>query len=126
MSFLQGYYKRTPHYVPIRNWKRTGCHPVPMIHSTMLIDLRRSASTALAFYPVHHFYLWALDDIMAFAFSARQAGNNSIIPYDNTFTIFYCTLGLIKEEPIYLSLLEDVSRRTFDHNLARMFTNLPF
>ncbi|KAK2901303.1 hypothetical protein Q8A67_009418 [Cirrhinus molitorella] len=70
----QGYYKRTPHYVPIRNWKRTGCHPVPMIHSTMLIDLRRSASAALAFYPVHHHYLWALDDIMAFAFSARQAG----------------------------------------------------
>uniref|UniRef100_A0A671P346 Procollagen galactosyltransferase 2-like n=1 Tax=Sinocyclocheilus anshuiensis TaxID=1608454 RepID=A0A671P346_9TELE len=70
----QGYYKRTPHYVPIRNWKRTGCHPVPMIHSTMLIDLRRSASAALAFYPVHHYYLWALDDIMAFAFSARQAG----------------------------------------------------
>ncbi|XP_073705859.1 procollagen galactosyltransferase 2 [Garra rufa] len=70
----QGYYKRTPHYVPIRNWNRTGCHPVPMIHSTMLIDLRRSASAALAFYPVHRHYLWALDDIMAFAFSARQAG----------------------------------------------------
>ncbi|KTF73892.1 hypothetical protein cypCar_00023759 [Cyprinus carpio] len=69
----QGYYKRTPHYVPIRNWKRTGCHPVPMIHSTMLIDLRRSASAALAFHPVHHYYLWSLDDIMAFAFSARQA-----------------------------------------------------
>ncbi|XP_056122676.1 procollagen galactosyltransferase 2 [Rhinichthys klamathensis goyatoka] len=70
----QGYYRRTPHYVPIRNWKRTGCHPVPMIHSTMLIDLRRSASAALAFYPLHHYYLWALDDVMAFAFSARQAG----------------------------------------------------
>uniref|UniRef100_A0A673MWC8 Si:ch211-13f8.2 n=1 Tax=Sinocyclocheilus rhinocerous TaxID=307959 RepID=A0A673MWC8_9TELE len=36
--------------------------------------LRHSASAALAFYPVHHYYLWALDDIMAFAFSARQAG----------------------------------------------------
>ncbi|KAI2667288.1 Procollagen galactosyltransferase 2 [Labeo rohita] len=70
----QGYYKRTPHYIPIRNWKSTGCHPVPMIHSTMLIDLRRSASAALAFYPVHHRYLWAVDDILAFAFSARQAG----------------------------------------------------
>ncbi|XP_051557514.1 procollagen galactosyltransferase 2 [Myxocyprinus asiaticus] len=70
----QGYYKRTPQYVPIRNWKRNGCHPVPMIHSTVLIDLRRSASAALAFYPVHHYYLWALDDIMVFAFSARQAG----------------------------------------------------
>ncbi|XP_056328120.1 procollagen galactosyltransferase 2 [Danio aesculapii] len=70
----QGYYKRTPHYIPIRTWKRTGCHPVPMIHSTMLIDLRRRSSESLAFYPVHHHYLWALDDIMAFAFSARQGG----------------------------------------------------
>lgn len=73
---MQGYYKRTPHYVPIRNWKRIGCHPVPMIHSTMLIDLRRYASASLAFYPIHRDYLWVLDDIMAFAFSARQVGKN--------------------------------------------------
>ncbi|KTF95229.1 hypothetical protein cypCar_00022353 [Cyprinus carpio] len=73
LTLDQGYYKRSPHYVPIRNWKRIGCHPAPMIHSTMLIDLRRRASAALAFYPVHHYYLWALDDIMAFAFSAKQA-----------------------------------------------------
>ncbi|RXN35366.1 procollagen galactosyltransferase 2-like protein [Labeo rohita] len=73
-DYILGYYKRTPHYIPIRNWESTGCHPVPMIHSTMLIDLRRSASAALAFYPVHHRYLWAVDDILAFAFSARQAG----------------------------------------------------
>ncbi|XP_030630612.1 procollagen galactosyltransferase 2 [Chanos chanos] len=70
----QGYYKRTPEYIPIRNWQRTGCHAVPMIHSTMLLDLRRSASKALAFYPLHRHYLWDLDDIMAFSFSARQAG----------------------------------------------------
>ncbi|XP_016377140.1 procollagen galactosyltransferase 2-like [Sinocyclocheilus rhinocerous] len=93
----QGYYKRTPHYVPIRNWKRTGCHPVPMIHSTMLIDLRRSASAALAFYPVHHYYLWALDDIMAFAFSARQAGNNYIILI--SYITFLLTTVQYKEEP---------------------------
>uniref|UniRef100_A0A673JUN8 Procollagen galactosyltransferase 2-like n=1 Tax=Sinocyclocheilus rhinocerous TaxID=307959 RepID=A0A673JUN8_9TELE len=94
----QGYYKRTPHYVPIRNWKRTGCHPVPMIHSTMLIDLRRSASAALAFYPVHHYYLWALDDIMAFAFSARQAGNNYIILI--SYITFLLTTVQYKEEPV--------------------------
>uniref|UniRef100_A0A8B9HT44 Collagen beta(1-O)galactosyltransferase 2 n=1 Tax=Astyanax mexicanus TaxID=7994 RepID=A0A8B9HT44_ASTMX len=70
----QGYYKRTEEYVPIRNRKRIGCHAVPMIHSTMLLDLRRSASKALAFYPPHHNYPWVLDDIMVFSFSARQAG----------------------------------------------------
>ncbi|KAI5612643.1 procollagen galactosyltransferase 2, partial [Silurus asotus] len=70
----QGYYKRTDSYIPIRNWKRVGCHAVPMIHSTMLLDLRRRASRALAFYPLHQLYPWMLDDILAFAFSARQAG----------------------------------------------------
>ncbi|MCI4377920.1 hypothetical protein PGIGA_G00208690 [Pangasianodon gigas] len=70
----QGYYKRTDSYIPIRNWKRVGCHAVPMIHSTMLLDLRRRASHALAFYPLHQLYPWILDDILAFSFSARQAG----------------------------------------------------
>ncbi|XP_061539414.1 procollagen galactosyltransferase 2 isoform X1 [Phycodurus eques] len=70
----QGYYKRTPDYQPIREWKRVGCFPVPMVHSTFLLDLRREASRDLAFYPPHPDYSWAFDDIMAFAFSARQAG----------------------------------------------------
>ncbi|KAG9343139.1 hypothetical protein JZ751_014111 [Albula glossodonta] len=69
----QGYYKRTPDYVPIRQWKRQGCFPVPMVHSTFLLDLRRQASHTLAFHPPHPDYSWAFDDIMVFAFSARQA-----------------------------------------------------
>uniref|UniRef100_A0A8C1JDJ7 Collagen beta(1-O)galactosyltransferase 2 n=1 Tax=Cyprinus carpio TaxID=7962 RepID=A0A8C1JDJ7_CYPCA len=70
----QGYYKRTPDYQPIREWKRLGCFPVPMVHSTFLLDLRRSASLDMAFHPPHPDYSWAFDDIMVFAFSARQAG----------------------------------------------------
>uniref|UniRef100_A0A665V428 Procollagen galactosyltransferase 2-like n=1 Tax=Echeneis naucrates TaxID=173247 RepID=A0A665V428_ECHNA len=70
----QGYYKRTPDYQPIREWKRLGCFPVPMVHSTFLLDLRRESSRDLAFYPPHPDYSWAFDDIMVFAFSARQAG----------------------------------------------------
>ncbi|GLD62314.1 procollagen galactosyltransferase 2-like protein, partial [Lates japonicus] len=69
----QGYYKRTPDYQPIREWKRLGCFPVPMVHSTFLLDLRRESSRDLAFYPPHPDYSWAFDDIMVFAFSARQA-----------------------------------------------------
>ncbi|KAG5847517.1 hypothetical protein ANANG_G00126880 [Anguilla anguilla] len=69
----QGYYKRTPDYVPIRQWKRSGCFPVPMVHSSFLLDLRRHASRSLAFYPPHPDYSWTFDDIMIFAFSARQA-----------------------------------------------------
>ncbi|XP_064845780.1 procollagen galactosyltransferase 2-like [Oncorhynchus masou masou] len=69
----QGYYKRTPDYQPIREWKRLGCFAVPMVHSTFLLDLRRDASRELAFYPPHPDYSWAFDDIMVFSFSARQA-----------------------------------------------------
>uniref|UniRef100_A0A673W3W8 Collagen beta(1-O)galactosyltransferase 2b n=1 Tax=Salmo trutta TaxID=8032 RepID=A0A673W3W8_SALTR len=69
----QGYYKRTPDYQPIREWKRLGCFAVPMVHSTFLLDLRRDASRDLAFYPPHPDYSWAFDDIMVFSFSARQA-----------------------------------------------------
>uniref|UniRef100_A0A8C5DKQ0 Procollagen galactosyltransferase 2-like n=1 Tax=Gouania willdenowi TaxID=441366 RepID=A0A8C5DKQ0_GOUWI len=70
----QGYYKRTPDYQPIREWKRLGCFPVPMVHSTFLLDLRRESTQDLAFYPPHSDYSWAFDDIMVFAFSARQSG----------------------------------------------------
>ncbi|XP_056149812.1 procollagen galactosyltransferase 2-like [Lampris incognitus] len=69
----QGYYRRTPEYIPTRKWKRQGCFAVPMVHSTFLLDLRRSASQALTFYPPHPDYPYHLDDIMVFAFSAQQA-----------------------------------------------------
>lgn len=71
---LQGYYKRTPDYVLIREWKRIGCFAVPMVHSTFLIDLRKEASDKLMFYPPHQDYTWTFDDIIVFAFSSRQAG----------------------------------------------------
>ncbi|XP_042354217.1 procollagen galactosyltransferase 2 [Plectropomus leopardus] len=70
----QGYYRRTPEYIPIRKWKRQGCFSVPMVHSTYLLDVRRRASQALAFYPPHPQCPYHIDDIMAFAFSSRQAG----------------------------------------------------
>lgn len=45
-----------------------------MVHSTMLIDLRKEASRQLAFHPPHPEYSWAFDDIIVFAYSARMAG----------------------------------------------------
>ncbi|NXF65483.1 GT251 galactosyltransferase, partial [Ciccaba nigrolineata] len=49
----QGYYRRTPAYLPVRKRERRGCFAVPMVHSTLLLDLRKAASRALAFYPPH-------------------------------------------------------------------------
>jgi hypothetical protein len=45
-----------------------------MVHSTFLIDLRKAASRSLAFYPPHPDYTWSFDDIIVFAFSCKQAG----------------------------------------------------
>ncbi|XP_067277851.1 procollagen galactosyltransferase 1 [Pseudorasbora parva] len=69
----QGYYKRTPAYIPMRKQVRRGCFAVPMVHSTFLVDLRKEASRMLAFHPPHPDYTWAFDDIIVFAFSARLA-----------------------------------------------------
>lgn len=80
----QGYYKRTPAYIPIRKQVRKGCFAVPMVHSTLLIDLRKEASRQLAFHPPRPEYSWAFDDIIVFAFSAQMAG----ILTHYTFAIF--------------------------------------
>lgn len=74
VHFLQGYYKRTPAYIPIRKRERRGCFAVPMVHSTFLVDLRKEASRQLAFYPPHAQYSWTLDDVIVLAYSARMAG----------------------------------------------------
>uniref|UniRef100_A0A8C6Q590 Cerebral endothelial cell adhesion molecule n=1 Tax=Nothobranchius furzeri TaxID=105023 RepID=A0A8C6Q590_NOTFU len=69
----QGYYRRTAEYFPTRYRHRVGCFPVPMVHSTLLLDLRKEGMKKLAFYPPHEDYSWPYDDIIVFAFSCRAA-----------------------------------------------------
>ncbi|TDH01961.1 hypothetical protein EPR50_G00168140 [Perca flavescens] len=69
----QGYYRRTAEYFPTRHRHRLGCFAVPMIHSTMLLDLRKEGMKKLAFFPPHKDYSWPYDDIIVFAFSCRAA-----------------------------------------------------
>lgn len=45
-----------------------------MVHSTVLLDLRKEGMKKLAFYPPHQDYSWPYDDIIVFAFSCRAAG----------------------------------------------------
>uniref|UniRef100_A0A665VY97 procollagen galactosyltransferase n=1 Tax=Echeneis naucrates TaxID=173247 RepID=A0A665VY97_ECHNA len=84
----QGYYKRTPAYIPIRKQVRKGCFAVPMVHSTFLIDLRKEASRQLAFHPPHPDYSWAFDDIIVFAFSARMAEVQMFVCNKETYGYF--------------------------------------
>ncbi|XP_043576371.1 procollagen galactosyltransferase 2 isoform X1 [Chiloscyllium plagiosum] len=69
----QGYYRRTTEYFPTRHRQRLGCFPVPMVHSTVLVDLQKEASRDLAFFPPHPEFSWSFDDIIVFAFSCRAA-----------------------------------------------------
>lgn len=71
---FQGYYRRTAEYFPTRHRHRLGCFPVPMVHSTMLLDLRKEGMKKLAFFPPHDDYSWPYDDIIVFAFSCRSEG----------------------------------------------------
>ncbi|XP_078459593.1 procollagen galactosyltransferase 1-like [Lampetra planeri] len=70
----QGYYKRAPEYLPVRERERLGCFRVPMVHSTFLIDLRREASRLISFYPPPPNYAWPFDDIIVFAASCKHFG----------------------------------------------------
>ncbi|XP_060686107.1 procollagen galactosyltransferase 2-like isoform X1 [Hemiscyllium ocellatum] len=113
----QGYYRRTPDYVPIREWKHKGCYPVPMVHSTFLIDLRREATKKLAFYPPHPDYTWAFDDIIVFAFSCKVAEIQMYICNRNRYG--YLPVPLKAQQ----SLQEDIE--TFVHVLIERMINHP-
>ncbi|XP_064163078.1 procollagen galactosyltransferase 2 [Anguilla rostrata] len=67
----QGYYRRTAEYFPTKHRHRLGCYAVPMVHSTVLLDLRKAGTKKLAFHPPHKDYSWPFDDIIVFAFSCR-------------------------------------------------------
>ncbi|GIZ03232.1 procollagen galactosyltransferase 2, partial [Caerostris extrusa] len=43
----QGYYKRTDNYLPILEREQIGCFDVPMIHSAVLINLRRKETAGV-------------------------------------------------------------------------------
>ena len=65
---------RTDLYLPTKNWQRNGTFAVPMVHSTLLIDLRLEASTVLNYTPPPADYDGFVDDIIIFAHSARTNG----------------------------------------------------
>ncbi len=71
----QGYYKRTPDYIPILQGTLMGCTPVPVVHSALLIDLRWSGSELLQHWPALDGFTGPLDEVTLLAHSAKVAGN---------------------------------------------------
>lgn len=69
------YYKRTEEYKQILNRKKLGCFPVPMVHSSVLVDLRRAESDFLTYLPDNiPEYPGPVDDIIVFALSCSLRG----------------------------------------------------
>ena len=68
----QGYYERTPDYLPILGREKLGCFTVAMVHSTLLIHI--SSTSSLAYSPPPPDYKGPIDDIIIFAHSAKHHG----------------------------------------------------
>lgn len=69
------YYLRTDDYKPTLQRERIGCFHVPMVHSSVLIDLRRASSNGLTFVSSKvPDYKGPHDDIITFAIAANKSG----------------------------------------------------
>ncbi|XP_043461056.1 glycosyltransferase 25 family member [Leptopilina heterotoma] len=69
------YYIRTEQYKPILKGEVSGCFQVPMVHSAVLIDLRKEASNYLTYSSKSiENYDGPVDDIITFALVANRSG----------------------------------------------------
>ncbi|XP_040260742.1 inactive glycosyltransferase 25 family member 3 [Bufo bufo] len=115
----QGFYRRTADYYPTKNRQRVGCFPVPMVHSTFLLDLRKEESSKLAFHPPHPKYTWTYDDVIVFAHSCLASGVQGYICNNHHF-------GYINAPPLPQHDLED-DKLNFVHLLLEaMVEGFPF
>lgn len=101
------YYLRTKEYEPILFREKKGCFNVPMIHSAVLIDLRKQISDFLTYNPNKLYqYNGPTDDIITFAVGANKTGVPLFICNDNTYG--FIMVPLEEEETI----AEDLQRLT--------------
>ena len=99
------YYKRTDDYKKIRNYEMVGEYSVPMVHSAVLIDLKRISSDLLTFnktklnsYHDGKSYNGPIDDIIIFAISAKFSETDMVI--SNSHAYGYILVPLDHDEPL--------------------------
>lgn len=69
------YYKRTEDYSQILLRATTGCFPVPMVHTCVLINLKLKESDSLTYSPSKAVgYDGPMDDVITFAVNAKNIG----------------------------------------------------
>ncbi|XP_063372835.1 glycosyltransferase 25 family member [Cydia amplana] len=77
------YYERTDDYKPILTRTEVGCFSVPMVHSAVLMSLRREASDVITYDNTRiKGYKGPEDDIIAFAVNAKYHGINLTVCND--------------------------------------------
>ena len=69
-----GYYKSVPEYKEILRRSKLGAHQVPMVHSTLLIDLHGEHAEKLKYFPMDKSYTGPIDDIIHFGINAKALG----------------------------------------------------
>lgn len=101
------YYLRTEKYEPILFREIKGCFNVPMIHSAVLIDLRKHISDLLTYDPKNlNQYSGPIDDIITFAVGANNSDIPLFICNDNIYG--FIMVPLEEEETV----TEDLQRLT--------------
>lgn len=95
------YYLRTDEYKPVLNRENIGCFQMPMVHSCVLVDLRKTLSDNLTFVPEKvKNYDGPHDDIITFALSANRSGVPLHVCNDEVYG--YVTVPLEQNDVIEL------------------------
>lgn len=95
------YYQRTEDYKPILYGENAGCFEVPMVHTCVLIDLRKTESDLLTYNPrkIRKTNI-PNDDIIAFALGAKT--NNISLNICNENVFGFVTPPLEKDDDIQM------------------------
>jgi collagen beta-1,O-galactosyltransferase len=124
------YYKRTEDYKKIRNFEMVGEHIVPMVHSAVLIDLKRISSDSLTFnktklnsYHDRKSYNGPIDDIIIFAISANFSNTEMVI--SNSQAYGYVLVPLDQEDPLSKDAQQVVNTKVAIVNHHNSITILP-
>lgn len=124
------YYKRTDDYKKIRNYEMVGEFVVPMVHSAVLIDLKRISSDSLTFnktklnsYHDRINYNGPIDDIIIFAISANFSQIEMTI--SNSHAYGYILVPLDHDEPLSKDAQQLVNARVSIVNFYNQVHILP-
>lgn len=119
------YYLRTDKYNRILFQEEIGCFDVPMIHSAVLIDLRKHASDKLTYDPNNlDQYDGPIDDIITFAISANKSGVPLFICNDNVYGFVMIPLEEGKTIVDDLQSLTNIKTEILDSNYLPLSTSL--